>query len=64
METDEKRPEIVTDDMLRFLDGIRESGITNMFGASSYIEERFGMGHENAVEVLSYWMESFGKKNR
>ena len=28
------RPEFVTYEMLYFLDGLRESGVTNMFGAA------------------------------
>jgi hypothetical protein len=29
-------PEFVTDDMLEFLDRLRKSGVTNMFGAKPY----------------------------
>lgn len=31
------RPEIVTEEHLKFLDRLRESGATNMYGASPYL---------------------------
>lgn len=53
------RPEIVEDEHLDFLDELRESGITNMFGAGRYIEETFGVDRYDAVEILTYWMKSY-----
>ena len=37
------RPEIVTDEMLEYLDDLRESGETNMFGAGPYVQREFGL---------------------
>jgi hypothetical protein len=62
--SESKRPDIVTDEHLDYLDGLRESGVVNMFGASEYIEEEFGFNRREAKEVLMYWMESFGKEDR
>lgn len=42
-----------------FLDELRESGMTNMYGASPYLEEEFGLGHKEASKVLLQWMRSF-----
>ena len=36
--SESKRSEIVTDEHLKYLDGLRESGVTNMFGAGEYVE--------------------------
>ena len=36
-----ERPDIVTDEHLEYLDDLRESGVTNMFGAGSYLEDNF-----------------------
>jgi len=60
-----KRPDIVTDDHLEYLDELRESGETNMFGARPYVQSYFPeLTKDEAGEVLSYWMESFGKDDR
>jgi len=37
MATTTERPEIVTDEHLDYLDELRESGVTNMFGAGAYL---------------------------
>ena len=60
-----ERPDCCTDDMLEYLDDLRESGITNMFGAGSYVEEEYPqLKRREAGEILSYWMETFGKETR
>ena len=58
------RPPIVTDEHLRYLDELRESGVTNMFGARPYVEQAFDVSKSDAGTILSYWMESFGKDDR
>jgi len=58
------RPENVTDDHLDYLDDLRESGVTNMFGAGEYLEEEFSLDKKEAKEILLYWMASFGKDDR
>ena len=42
-----------------YLDALRESGETNMFGARPYLMNEFGLGKQEASAVLSAWMESF-----
>ena len=42
-----------------FLDDLRDSGTTNMFGASSYLESEFEIGKKEAIDVLCKWMETF-----
>ena len=44
-----------------FLDNLRESGITNMFGATPYLQEIFGLKRGDATRVLSAWMRSFSE---
>lgn len=59
------RPEFVTDEHLNYLDALRESGVTNMFGAVPYIENNFpDLDKKTAKEILKYWMQSFGSKDR
>jgi hypothetical protein len=60
----ENKPEFVTEDMLEYLDELRESGITNMFGATPYIEEEFPeLERSEAREVLTYWMHTFSQRH-
>ena len=43
----------------RYLDNLRESGVTNMFGAAPYLESEFYMTSRDARDVLSKWMKTF-----
>lgn len=59
------RPAFCTEEMLEYLDELRESGVTNMFGASPYICSEFPhLTKQDAREVLSYWMHSFSERNK
>ena len=59
------RPEVVTDEMLEYLDNLRDSGVTNMFGATPYLERSFNeLDYDTSGDVLSYWMKSFGEDDR
>lgn len=57
------RPQIVEDKHLIFLDKLRESGVTNMFGAGSYIPKIPYVDKEDARIILKYWMDSFGERD-
>ena len=49
---------------LEFLDGLRESGVTNMFGAAPYLLTEFPeLGKQDAKEVLAEWMGSFSERH-
>ena len=57
------RPDYCTDAMLDYLDELRESGVTNMFGAGSYLRrEFFDLDEAKSHEVLGYWMQTFPRK--
>lgn len=58
------RPDFVEDEHLEFLDKLRESGITNMWGAGPYIQDEFGIEEKPAREILAYWMTTFGQEER
>ena len=61
----ETRPEfLLLDEYLLFLDELRESGDTNMYGATPYLQERFGLDKAEARQVLGYWMKTFGQEER
>ena len=42
-----------------YLDGLRESGVTNMYGAGPYLKEQFGMSKQEASDALQAWMKQF-----
>jgi hypothetical protein len=42
-----------------FLDDLRESGVTNMYGAGPYVETYLGCSRRVAGELLVKWMETF-----
>lgn len=51
-------------DVFNYLDMLRDSGITNMLGATPYIQERFGIGEKEARDYLVAWIESFKDKRK
>jgi predicted aconitase len=48
-----------------YLDTLRESGITNMFGAAPYLQESFPeLDRFEAKEIVIEWMSSFSERHR
>jgi hypothetical protein len=45
--------------MFEYLDELRESGATNMFGAGPYLASEFSMSRDNSHVVLKAWMNSY-----
>jgi hypothetical protein len=46
-----------------YLDILRESGETNMFGAGPYLQEEFALTRCEARQVLSEWMQTFAERH-
>jgi hypothetical protein len=46
-----------------FLDDLRDSGATNMFGAVPYIVEEFGFSRREAQQYLVNWMQTFAERH-
>lgn len=47
-----------------YLDRLRESGKTNMFGAAPYLQRTFpelADDHDRAAQILLAWMDNRGK---
>ena len=60
-----ERPAFVTNKHLTYLDDLRESGRTNMYGAGSYLSDSFpAIDRANVTKILRYWMDTFGKDER
>ena len=50
------------EDVYEFLDGVRESGVINMFGAGSFIQDEFLIHKRTAKACLMAWMETFADR--
>jgi hypothetical protein len=59
MEADMNMQEEVND----YLDALRDSGATNMFGAAPYIVEEFGVSRNEAKTLLLNWMQTFEERH-
>lgn len=44
-----------------YLEELRQSGKTNMYGATPYLQKAFGITYEKAKEVLLYWMNHYNE---
>lgn len=49
---------------LDYLDRLRKSGITNMFGACPYLEQAFGLSRREAKMILTHWMKTFSERHK
>ena len=54
----------ISEEYLEFLDDLRDSGVTNMLGAASYLREAFPkLSKSESYSILSYWMDSFKERH-
>lgn len=42
-----------------YLEKLRKSGETNMFGARPYLQNAFGLSKQEAGKILSDWMKNY-----
>ena len=54
---------IATNEHFEYLDALRESGVTNMFGAGPYLETEFGLSRNEAKLILTEWMRTFSERH-
>jgi hypothetical protein len=47
------------ENFFEFLDELRRSGVTNMFGAAPYLEDRFDLDRQQAKQALMVWMKTY-----
>jgi hypothetical protein len=59
MNTPEDETMIEEDEYFTYLDTLRDSGVTNMFGAAPYLIEQFGVNRQQARDILLKWMDTF-----
>ena len=53
----------MAEEVFPYLDELRESGVTNMYGAHRYIMEDFSMDKAMAIKLVQAWMETFKEKD-
>lgn len=46
-----------------FLEELRISGVTNMYGAGPYLQKEFGLDKKEAHKILADWMKNYNKDN-
>ncbi len=58
------RADFITDEHLDYLDELRDSGKTNMFGAGSYVQQAYPeLNRSETRQVLAYWMRTFAERH-
>lgn len=59
------KPEYLKEEHLEYLDDLREFGITNMFGATPYLQDEYpDLEKKDASKILQYWMKTFSERNK
>jgi hypothetical protein len=48
-------------EVLEYLNDLRDSGDTNMFGASPYVQQRFGLSRNESRKLVTLWMNNFNE---
>ena len=51
-------------EVLEFLNILRDSGDTNMFGATPYIKDEFDLDSKESKRLLMLWMANFNDKGK
>lgn len=44
-----------------YLERLRRSGVTNMYGAAPYLMDEFGLRKNEAIKVLADWMRNYNR---
>lgn len=51
------------EEVFLYLDTLRDSGVTNMFGAAPYIGEAFDLSRKDAHALLKEWMQTYSERH-
>jgi hypothetical protein len=49
-------------EFFEYLETLRESGVINMYGAATYLQEAFDLTRSQSRELLKEWMENYGTR--
>ena len=53
---------MMTEQHSDYLIALRNSGVTNMWGAAPYLQAHFGLSRKESEAILVEWIESFKRK--
>jgi len=53
----------MNEEYFEYLNTLRETGVTNMFGAAPYLEQAFDLKRTEARKVLAEWMNQYATEN-
>ena len=42
-----------------YLEKLKQSGVTNMFGSPQFLREAFDLGRREAINIVANWMENY-----
>jgi hypothetical protein len=59
---EERKTDRLEKEVFLYLDSLRDSGLTNMFGAAPYVEEEFELDKKRARALVMKWMKSYAKE--
>lgn len=45
-----------------YLNDLRDSGVTNMYGSPAYVQDAFGIEFKEASNLVGLWMENFNSE--
>ena len=63
--TEIEQADYITDEHLKWLDDLQESGTVNMYSASVPLLSKFReLSMDEAKIVVTYWMNTYGKEKR
>ena len=57
------REKMTTNKYWIFLEELRKSGVTNMFGAVPYLIDEFDLDRDEAAKILKDWMDNYNKED-
>ena len=46
-----------------YLENLRRSGVTNMYGAAPFLQEAFGLSRREATIILADWMRNYNAED-
>ena len=49
--------------IFEYLDELRASGETNMYGAAAYLQRDFGLDSREAMKLTLEWMDTFEERH-
>ena len=55
--------DVTEQEVFKFLDNLRKSGVTNKFGARTWLMEEYDMTKKESREYLTRWMKTFSDRH-